>query len=1196
MNTLKKLVLFLACAAFALCLYTGFSVYASDSSGNLTLHERTKIYSQKNNDYFDGCEDFDDYKYSKPAITVLTHGFGGNASGWSNNPNCSFDYNEKSLVTKIVNKHNNTDVYVASCKSETSFNLCKYTWNEEFEHHDVSRIDDASRHIVLIFESGAPSRSNKYVYHEFENVLDNISLQYKSLTGVLPRYNLVGHSRGGLTNIMYATDHPYNVADIYSLGTPYNGSVLGGCDFILEMLGYKIGEYEDGSNRYVEGVESLLSQNEINEIRKNWNEAYKSDVTCHVVALGSATSISFLDAFVKDIANSNTKYKDIVYDYVDLVSFITTLINILPHTTEFTLDLVEGWANICSFFNHNVYDDIVAKFNEEWKGDITVKEGNKILELYSVLDNNEPVLLDDLFIDVNSQLGYFSEVEDYKGFNRYLKVFEPKDLTEYRAIPDQPAVVHNLEVFNSTYTDYISKNLVYGSFKNKIQELDEIGSFSGVVDGEKLLQFDAYGSGYRKIAVNCQYTVCQKNGSNVDITDNVVYLEDGVSYYIVLKTDKATSVNLTIDVAQLYGTVTNFSYNHRQIFYINNLSNGFYRLVSTDNNAKFFDLEGNQISYIYSSGTSDKNYVVVEATQDSISLSTSVPVAVNPDSELHNFSKNEILSLTNNYTIAVNYEIIINSSANIVILDSSNHVVSTSYLVESHNKTYYVTLTANQKIYILPSTSIQVKIKLADNQLFWYKSNQMITSNILEVTIGSTCKISLKLRNNKTFEYVTIGYVVSNSGYGVSMTGSTLKVSTTAQIGKSVVISHKNYNSQLEVLIIPSRNLNLTINNGNDISLNWNTSYGSNQITRIDYELICDGKVVKQENMTALSGIVDLSVLTASKFTLNLTRVYFENGSFPSSYFVSISRTINSYYGSGNGSSSDPYTISCERHLKNISKNNSYSFKITSNISLSTWQPISSFSGSLDGDGHVLYYMSIDCGQSGDYGLFATSRGTIKNLTISHATLTTYKEKCSSRAGFFCGKNNGTIEDCSVQFSTIVAKSTSVISSGSDGSCFGGIAGHNYGTIKSTRADNLTMEVSGIDGGIAGYNSGTINSCGVAALNMTYTYVKPSSGNYWDYNGRVGGIAGYNKGTISKSDASGKMYWYNDGDHSGDNNRDIYPSMGHIVGMNASGASVTECSANMEHKITYYYWNFIGWYDQSGRCFRFSDQLIGHQE
>lgn len=42
--------------------------------------------------------------------------------------------------------------------------------------------------------------------------------------GKIPKVNLVGHSRGGLTNLQYALDHPDIVENLISIGTPYFGS------------------------------------------------------------------------------------------------------------------------------------------------------------------------------------------------------------------------------------------------------------------------------------------------------------------------------------------------------------------------------------------------------------------------------------------------------------------------------------------------------------------------------------------------------------------------------------------------------------------------------------------------------------------------------------------------------------------------------------------------------------------------------------------------------------------------------------------------------------------------------------------------------------------------------------------------------------------------------------------------------------
>ena len=56
-------------------------------------------------------------------------------------------------------------------------------------------------------------------------MLSKIVYDVKELNGgILPKVNLIGHSRGGLTNLQYALDHPDLVDSLISIGTPYFGT------------------------------------------------------------------------------------------------------------------------------------------------------------------------------------------------------------------------------------------------------------------------------------------------------------------------------------------------------------------------------------------------------------------------------------------------------------------------------------------------------------------------------------------------------------------------------------------------------------------------------------------------------------------------------------------------------------------------------------------------------------------------------------------------------------------------------------------------------------------------------------------------------------------------------------------------------------------------------------------------------------
>lgn len=92
--------LFVAVAGF---YGNSLDVFAAGTVDN--LHSQTKIYNSNNTDYFNGCEDYDDYVNSSPTITVLTHGLDSAAYYWSNDYSISngrkLAYNSNSLINKI---------------------------------------------------------------------------------------------------------------------------------------------------------------------------------------------------------------------------------------------------------------------------------------------------------------------------------------------------------------------------------------------------------------------------------------------------------------------------------------------------------------------------------------------------------------------------------------------------------------------------------------------------------------------------------------------------------------------------------------------------------------------------------------------------------------------------------------------------------------------------------------------------------------------------------------------------------------------------------------------------------------------------------------------------------------------------------------------------------------------------------------
>lgn len=498
------------------------NVFAAEVSDN--LHKQTKIYGSNCDDYYTNCEEYDDYIGVLPAITVLTHGLGSQYYYWSNdasiNDGESFAFNSNSIINEMFNKLNGEmNLYIANVstgENSEGLDLTKYSYEQYINNSDGSTteiIDDISKHIVVVFNSNAPNSGNYEIYDEFHYVLDTISSQYKSLAGVLPRFNLVGHSRGGITNIMYATEHPYNVDSIFSMGTPYSGSVLGEIDPVLAILN----DYVDADFNIInDGVRSILDEVEMKGIRDAWNTAYTADVNINVVALGSMSSLTLIEALLDDIKDNKEiygeKYGSVIEDYEVLIETVMYFLDRKPDVLPKTLNFVGDIAEVFNRFDIDVVDYICTEIDERLEGKVTCDEVNNLIDLINVV-NDELVLMDDLFIDLNSQLGYgFEDDKSYNGFKRYVKIFTAEDYDNNRAIPTQPGVVHNLEIMNNTLINTIVDSLILASPNQKLTTIYDDMNASYTIANSKTLYFECDGTGTRMVSCDgCEVNIYKFN-------------------------------------------------------------------------------------------------------------------------------------------------------------------------------------------------------------------------------------------------------------------------------------------------------------------------------------------------------------------------------------------------------------------------------------------------------------------------------------------------------------------------------------------------------------------------------------------------------------------------------------------------------------------------------------------------------------
>lgn len=215
-------------------------------------------------------------------------------------------------------------------------------------------------------------------------------------------------------------------------------------------------------------------------------------------------------------------------------------------------------------------------------------------------------------------------------------------------------------------------------------------------------------------------------------------------------------------------------------------------------------------------------------------------------------------------------------------------------------------------------------------------------------------------------------------------------------------------------------------------------------------------------------------------------------------YYRDFGAVEDSNFIGGDGSVNNPYLISNASQFNRIREFADKNFKLTKNIDLSTllpsWTPISSFSGTIDGNNFQikgLKYASI----ASKGGLVITNTGVLKNMSFPDIDIT-----ATSSFGVLVGDNNGGIID------NIVLKGQ--LKSTNTGDLLGGVAAEiSTGQISNVYV-NMTIDATcGMVGGIVGRaktGTSTISNCtteGVILIKALKT--------------RIGGIVGRGESAVN---------------------------------------------------------------------------------
>ena len=186
-------------------------------------------------------------------------------------------------------------------------------------------------------------------------------------------------------------------------------------------------------------------------------------------------------------------------------------------------------------------------------------------------------------------------------------------------------------------------------------------------------------------------------------------------------------------------------------------------------------------------------------------------------------------------------------------------------------------------------------------------------------------------------------------------------------------------------------------------------------------------------------------------------------------YPIRVSAAVNG----GDGSSADPYKISTVAQLNEIRNAPDKHYILVNNINMTTntrygtnWLPVTNFTGSLDGKGFTINYLTINR-TDGTVGLFA--KGT--NATVKNVNFTNVNIVGGANAGTIFGTCMDTlISDCTVQGTVSGKRAGGLVGTVGD-------IGKEADVISRCQVTNSIIKASNWGGGIAGLISGTIQDC-----------------------------------------------------------------------------------------------------------------------
>lgn len=462
----------------------------------------------------------------KTSVTIFTPGYGMGAETWSNQLESGrlFGYDSRSILSKIAEKVENPLVLWGKA---TGYNECFFY---DITNDTSMRFDTKSKvsisitpdlvqcHIILVYDPDFECQddSNANAYYRFNYAVSSLLYQIQSVNGGwIPKVNLVGHSRGGLVNLLYAMDHPDLVSNMISIGTPYQGSTSATVAQAWE--GYK-----------GDGLDDIVDHDLYLGYRNRWNNNYEKLYSgINVLAIGGYFTIDFLS----DIAHNDESEMNLTNWATAVDIGLSVVISAhLAYPKESSAGIKSGIKSlsrllntICPEVEATAWAEILAN---EIRGDVYFP----FLSWYS-----------DMLVPLESQLG-IGRSGSFKGFQSKIKCFKKGDNTDFtRVASNAPPVVHNLEPYDKTIIGWSIDGLnldsgvmeAFSYEKNTDKKLGEGIVITGVAEGyasyDQVLYIPSVIDGKKVIAIG-DYAFAADRTSKIGDEDDKNLVESDKFY------------------------------------------------------------------------------------------------------------------------------------------------------------------------------------------------------------------------------------------------------------------------------------------------------------------------------------------------------------------------------------------------------------------------------------------------------------------------------------------------------------------------------------------------------------------------------------------------------------------------------------------------------------------------------------------